>query len=300
MREESDTFCETQGGVTRAASPVPSLDDLRIVVQMWPPNRFLMNQTPTQGQRDFQSLPRDYAALCRDVWLPRPIRDRAEHDLALNALAPIWRHEAEMSADQAAWFSLVTDLVNRWEEVQPEIVAARVAHEQHHSADENKDVPSPADEILEREWEVASPDELRALLKDTHTLLTKARGLIAKQRSQLEQQEADIEELLKPRKIPRLSKEVRARIKTDAETAMAELRAAGFFCFPNETGIDAQFAKRLRGLLEAHKMTEADFARLLELDEEIGREIIEGKRHLAPVLISKLSAHFALPAEYLL
>lgn len=63
----------------------------------------------------FKSLPRDYCALCRGVWLPRPIRDRADYQAALDALAPFWGHEKAMSRDQTDWFALVADLVAEWE-----------------------------------------------------------------------------------------------------------------------------------------------------------------------------------------
>ena len=193
--------------------------------------------------RDFQSLPRDYAALCCDVWLPRPIRDRAEHDLALNALAPIWRHEAEMSADQAAWFSLVTDLVNRWEEAQPEVIAAIATHEKNHGADERNDAPSPADELQEREWESASPDELRGLLKGTHELLKKARGLIARQRKQLEAQEHALNVEPTTLKMPKISEAKRKEWIEDGEAALRELMEK-FSLRPPEAGIDADLGNR--------------------------------------------------------
>ena len=60
-------------------------------------------------------LPTDYAALCRDVWLPRPIHDKAEHEAALAAIAPLWGREHTMTADQADWFALVTDLIADYE-----------------------------------------------------------------------------------------------------------------------------------------------------------------------------------------
>ncbi len=61
-------------------------------------------------------LPTTYAALCIDVWLPRPIHDKAEHEAALAALAPLWGREHSMTADQADWFALVADLIADYEE----------------------------------------------------------------------------------------------------------------------------------------------------------------------------------------
>ena len=138
------------------------------------------------ADREFKSLPRDYTALCRDVWLPRPIRDKTDYQAALDALAPMWGHEKAMTTDQADWFSLVADLVGEWE--------------------------------------------------DTHT--KKAAPL--------------------------------------------------------------PLAKRLAGLLEANGLKAADFGRLLELELSMGSKIINGTRQLTAAHIRRLSAHFALPAEYFL
>jgi antitoxin component HigA of HigAB toxin-antitoxin module len=64
----------------------------------------------------FPSLPEDYATLCREVWLPRPIHDRTEHEAALSAIEPLWGHEENMNADQADWFQLVADLIADYED----------------------------------------------------------------------------------------------------------------------------------------------------------------------------------------
>jgi len=134
----------------------------------------------------FKSLPRDYSALCRDVWLPRPIRDKADYQAAQDALAPFWGYEKAMSRDQADWFALVADLVGEWE--------------------------------------------------DAHT-----------------------------KKSPPLP-----------------------------------LAKRLTGLMEARGMVAADLGRLLDLEASMGSKIINGTRQLTAAHIRKLSAHFALPADYFL
>jgi len=135
----------------------------------------------------FKSLPSDYSALCRNVWLPRPIRYKTDYQAALDALAPLWGHEKNMSRDQSDWFALVADLVAEWED----------AH------DRKKAAPLP-------------------------------------------------------------------------------------------------LAQRLAGLLEAHSMTAADLGRLLELEASMGSKIINGTRQLTAAHIRKLSAHFALPADYFL
>lgn len=147
----------------------------------------MKTQAAPQQDRGFKSLPRDYTALCRDVWLPRPIRDKTDYQAALDALAPMWGHEKVMTTDQADWFSLVADLVGEWEDAYTK----------------KKSAPLP-------------------------------------------------------------------------------------------------LAIRLAGLLEAHSMTAADFGRLLELEPSMGSKIIHGTRQLTAAHIRRLSAHFALPAEYFL
>lgn len=74
-----------------------------------------MKTTTKNKARTSLALPADYAALCRDVWLPRPIHDKAEHQAALAAIEPLWGREKTMSRDQADWFALVTDLVAQYE-----------------------------------------------------------------------------------------------------------------------------------------------------------------------------------------
>lgn len=135
----------------------------------------------------FKSLPSDYSALCLNVWLPRPIRDKTDYQAALDAIAPMWGHEKSMSRDQSDWFALVADLVAEWED----------AHDRKKAA-------------------------------------------------------------------PLL------------------------------------LAQRLTRLLEAHGMTAADLGRLLELEASMGSKIINGTRQLTAAHIRKLSAHFALPADYFL
>lgn len=64
----------------------------------------------------FEKLPRDYALLCRKVWLPRPIHDATECEAALAALEPFWGREDDMNEDQTDWFQLVTSLVGDYED----------------------------------------------------------------------------------------------------------------------------------------------------------------------------------------
>lgn len=63
-----------------------------------------------------KALPTDYVTLCRDVWLPRPLHDKADYEAALAAIAPLWGREHSMTADQTDWFALVADLIADYEE----------------------------------------------------------------------------------------------------------------------------------------------------------------------------------------
>lgn len=74
-------------------------------------------KTPTASKRSSaKALPTDYATLCRAVWLPRRIHDKADHEAALAAIAPLWGREHSMTADQADWFALVADLIADYED----------------------------------------------------------------------------------------------------------------------------------------------------------------------------------------
>jgi antitoxin component HigA of HigAB toxin-antitoxin module len=75
----------------------------------------MKTRTPSPAP-SFQTLPADYDSLCRTVWLPRPIHDRAEHAAALAAIEPLWGHEDAMNEDQTDWFKLVADLIADYEE----------------------------------------------------------------------------------------------------------------------------------------------------------------------------------------
>ncbi len=73
----------------------------------------------------FQTMPGDYATLCRSVWLPRPIRDKADHKAALAAIEPLWGHESNMNQDQTDWFELAADLIADYETATDKPVKSR-------------------------------------------------------------------------------------------------------------------------------------------------------------------------------
>jgi antitoxin component HigA of HigAB toxin-antitoxin module len=73
-------------------------------------------QSPSEKLACFEQMPRDYGVLCRDVWLPRPIRTKAEKKAAMSAINPFWGRESAMTPDQTDWFELVANLIHEFEE----------------------------------------------------------------------------------------------------------------------------------------------------------------------------------------
>jgi HTH-type transcriptional regulator/antitoxin HigA len=74
-----------------------------------------MKSLTTSPARSFKTMPNDYGKLCRSVWLPRPIRDKADYSAALAAIEPLWGHEQAMNRDQTDWFEMVADLIADYE-----------------------------------------------------------------------------------------------------------------------------------------------------------------------------------------
>lgn len=74
-----------------------------------------MKSLTTSPVQTFKTMPEDYGMLCRLVWLPRPIRDKADHAAALLAIEPLWGHEKTMNRDQTDWFEMVADLIADYE-----------------------------------------------------------------------------------------------------------------------------------------------------------------------------------------
>jgi len=74
-----------------------------------------MKTLATSPAPSSKTMPDDYGALCRSVWLPRPIRDKADHAAALAAIESLWGHEKGMNQDQADWFEMVANLIADYE-----------------------------------------------------------------------------------------------------------------------------------------------------------------------------------------
>ncbi|MFC7339530.1 type II toxin-antitoxin system HigA family antitoxin [Haloferula chungangensis] len=68
----------------------------------------------TKYTHSFDSMPRDYAGLCR-VFLPRPIHDRAGYENTVEVADVFAGHEDRMSDGQNDYFDLLCDLVEKYE-----------------------------------------------------------------------------------------------------------------------------------------------------------------------------------------
>jgi antitoxin component HigA of HigAB toxin-antitoxin module len=61
----------------------------------------------------FADLPDDYGALCREVLLPRPIRDRTRYRETVAVADALAGHRH--NRDQADYFALLCDLIEAWD-----------------------------------------------------------------------------------------------------------------------------------------------------------------------------------------
>ena len=64
----------------------------------------------------FEEMPKSYKSLCMEVFLPRPIHDKAAYEEALEAVEPFWGWEERMTHDQNDWFAMVTDVIGDYED----------------------------------------------------------------------------------------------------------------------------------------------------------------------------------------
>ena len=63
----------------------------------------------------FQNLPQDYASLCRDVLLPRPIRDAADYDNTVEITDAMALWQDNFSPDQRDYFDLLCTLIEEYD-----------------------------------------------------------------------------------------------------------------------------------------------------------------------------------------
>ncbi len=61
----------------------------------------------------FADMPKEYGALCRDVLLPRPIRDRTQYRETVAISDAIAGHR--LTRDQSDYFALLCDLIESYE-----------------------------------------------------------------------------------------------------------------------------------------------------------------------------------------
>lgn len=68
----------------------------------------------TKTGKTFQSMPKEYAALCR-VFLPRPIHDKTAYENTVEVADIFAGFEDRMTADQNDYFDLLCDLIEKRE-----------------------------------------------------------------------------------------------------------------------------------------------------------------------------------------
>lgn len=63
----------------------------------------------------FQDLPKDYAGLCRNVLLPRPLRDAADYDNTVEISDALALWQDNFSPDQRDYFDLLCTLIEEYD-----------------------------------------------------------------------------------------------------------------------------------------------------------------------------------------
>ena len=71
-------------------------------------------KTKTKIKLRFADLPKDYPGLCR-VFLPRPIRDKADYDNTAEVAEAMVLWDEEFSDDQEDYFDLLCTLIEAWD-----------------------------------------------------------------------------------------------------------------------------------------------------------------------------------------
>ncbi len=69
----------------------------------------------TKTKLRFQDLPKDYGSLCRDVLLPRPIRDAADYDNTVEVSDAMALSVDSFTADQRDYFDLLCNLIEDYD-----------------------------------------------------------------------------------------------------------------------------------------------------------------------------------------
>ena len=68
----------------------------------------------------FADMPKDYATLCGEIFLPRPIHDRATCEEAFEAARPLMGAEGRMTRDQEDWLEMMSDIIEAYDEEHEE------------------------------------------------------------------------------------------------------------------------------------------------------------------------------------
>ena len=69
----------------------------------------------TKRSQPFQSLPKDYAKLCR-MFLPRPIHDKVSYENTVEVADLFAGFEEQMTEDQNDYFDLLCDIVEKYDD----------------------------------------------------------------------------------------------------------------------------------------------------------------------------------------
>jgi HTH-type transcriptional regulator/antitoxin HigA len=71
-------------------------------------------KTKTKTRLHFAGMPKDYEALCR-LFLPRPIRDKADYANTVEVADIFAGFEEVMNADQEDYFDILCRLIEAWD-----------------------------------------------------------------------------------------------------------------------------------------------------------------------------------------
>lgn len=93
-------------------------------------------KTLLSNRHTFAALPKDYVELCRNILLPRPIRDRSHYRDTVAVTDAMAGHR--LNRDQADYFELLCDLIKSWErDHEPRLPASTPLQTLHHLLEAN-------------------------------------------------------------------------------------------------------------------------------------------------------------------
>jgi len=96
----------------------------------------------------FQELPRDYAGLCRDVLLPRPIHDATDYTNTTEVTDIMVLWQDSFSPDQRDYFDLLCTLIEEYDAAQVKWPKVKGRDALQHLLDEHNLVAADLSRIL--------------------------------------------------------------------------------------------------------------------------------------------------------